>query len=67
MHIYDAQLSNPHPLPKDKIRLFIQQEKQQVLIASFSSINRQPTIGETRSIEFFKGKPEYPITVYISP
>lgn len=57
--MYDA------PVPRHEIRVFMQQEKRQVLLAAFPSIHRQPMIGEILSIEFFKEKPEYPNIVRI--
>jgi hypothetical protein len=63
--MYDGHLSNRQSLSKHEIRVFMQQKKQLVLIALFSSIHCQVTIGEILSIEFFKERPEYPNTVRI--
>lgn len=63
--MYVEQLGNRQPFAKHEIRVFVQHEKQHVLIALFSSFNRQPMIGETLNIEFFKVKPEYPNAVRI--
>lgn len=53
------------PLPTQEIRVFVEQQGNQVLVAKFFTVRFQSDVGDTLSIEQFKEEPEHPNTVRI--
>jgi hypothetical protein len=53
------------PLPAQEIKVFVEREGKQILVANFFTTSFRSMVGDTLDIELFKEEPVHPNTVRI--